>query len=246
MYNTNKLLDKCESMTLLCTKASYHWSLVKFCFNIPLVLTSSTMCIINSISDDANAIKIPNIIVNAVSVLIMSLSNSIKASEKFEIFKKLSQQFMLLSQEIEASDGNISKDTYNILSLKYDNLIQDCAFEEIPSKYKIEVAKLFTDADRYIPIQLNGIMGNTITKRNSGSKKDLAQPSQLPHIVQLAQGSSLSLFEQSEQALQAFQKANVIANEASLVNISTVPPKNDLTANIATDTDKIYGAGENV
>lgn len=47
------------------------------------------MCIINSISEDANAVKIPNIVVNAVSVLIMSLNNSIKAGEKFENFKKL-------------------------------------------------------------------------------------------------------------------------------------------------------------
>ena len=137
MHNIEKLLDKCESMTLLCTKASSHWSFVKFCFAIPLVLTSSTMCIINSISEDANSIKIPNIIVNAVSVLIMSLTNSIKASEKFEIFKKLSQQFMLLSQEIEACDGTVSKETFNLLSLKYDNLIQDCSFEEIPLKFKI-------------------------------------------------------------------------------------------------------------
>jgi hypothetical protein len=155
MIKSEKLLDKCESMTLLCTKASSHWSFIKFCFAIPLVLTSSTMCIINSISEDANSIKIPNIIVNAVSVLIMSLTNSIKASEKFEIFKKLSQQFMLLSQEIESYDGNITKENFSILSLKYDNLIQDCSFEEIPLKYKIEVAKCFNDANRYIPIQLS-------------------------------------------------------------------------------------------
>ena len=99
--NKDKLLDKCEAMTLLCTKACNHWNMVKFCFNIPLVLTSSAMCIINSISEDANKMKIPTIVVNAISVLIMSLNNSIKASEKFECFKRLSQQFMILSQEIE-------------------------------------------------------------------------------------------------------------------------------------------------
>jgi hypothetical protein len=169
------------------------------------------MCIINSISEDANDIKIPNIIVNAVSVLIMSLTNSIKASEKFEIFKKLSQQFMLLSQEIEACDGNVTKESYNILSLKYDNLIQDCSFEEIPVKYKIEVAKCFTEADRYIPIQLNGIIGNTnVTKRLSANRKDI-------------QGG------------------------ASLVNISSMPPKNDLpTTTVSTENTKVFGAGENV
>lgn len=168
MINIEKMLDKCEAMTLLCSKASTHWSFVKFCFNIPLVLTSSAMCIINSISDDANSVKIPNIVVNAVSVLIMSLSNSIKSSEKFEIFKKLSQQFMILSQEIEAFEGNITSEQYHIISLKYDNLIQDCAFEEIPNRFKLNVAKCFADSDRYVPIQLNGIIGNTsMVKRNS-------------------------------------------------------------------------------
>ena len=125
------------------------------------------MCIINSISNDANSVKIPNIVVNAISVLIMSLNNSIKASEKFEIFKKLSQQFMILSQDIEGiEDEEMDKEKYNIILLRYDNLIQDCAFEEIPSRFKQQVAKVYTDVDRYIPIQLNGIIGN-VAKRNS-------------------------------------------------------------------------------
>jgi hypothetical protein len=204
MYNIEKLLDKCEAMTLLCTKASSHWSFIKFCFAIPLVLTSSTMCIINSISEDANSIKIPNIIVNAVSVLIMSLTNSIKASEKFEIFKKLSQQYMMLSQEIEACDANVSKEMYNILTLKYDNLIQDCAFEEIPVKYKIQVATCFSNANRFIPIQLNGIIGNTINVKRISPKR---------------------------------------LHDASLVNISNIPPTELKASEIA---EKIQGSGENV
>lgn len=172
MINVEKLLDKCEAMTLLCTKSATHWSFVKFCFNIPLVLTSSAMCIINSISDDANDIKIPNIVVNALSVLIMSLSNSIKSSEKLEIFKKLSQQFMTLSQEIESLEDNDDKykEKIGIINLKYENLIQDCAFEEIPYRHKMNVAKLFTDANRYVPIQLNGIIGNNSIKRKSNPK----------------------------------------------------------------------------
>ena len=56
--NKDKLLDKCEAMTLQCTKACTYWSMVKFCFNIPLVLTSSAMCIISSISEDADVISI--------------------------------------------------------------------------------------------------------------------------------------------------------------------------------------------
>ncbi len=84
-----ELLNKTESMVLLCSKASSSWSLVKFAFNIPLVLTSSVMCIINSINEDANEVKIPNIVVIVISVLIMSLNNSIKTSEKCDLFRRL-------------------------------------------------------------------------------------------------------------------------------------------------------------
>ena len=73
---------------------------------------------------------------------------------------------MILSQEIEALESTIDKDKYAILLLKYDNLIQDCAFEEIPYKYKIQVSKIYAENNRFIPIQLNGTIGNVL-RRNS-------------------------------------------------------------------------------
>jgi len=170
MKNKLKLLDKCEALTLLCTKGSAYWSFVKFCFNIPLVITSSAMCIINSISTDANSVKIPNIVVNAISVLIMSVTNSVKPSEKFDIFKRLQQQFMELSVEIEAvEDDDVTQEQYNIFVLKYENLLRDLPFEEIPHKYKSSVALAYQNANRHIPIQLNGTIGNIVKKRNSNN-----------------------------------------------------------------------------
>ena len=112
-----KLLSKSEAMVLLCSKASGYWSMIKFAFNIPLVLTSSAMCIINSISEDANEVKVPNIVVNAISVLIISLNNSIKASEKCDLFRRLSQQFLLLAGQIE-NDNEITDSEFQLISLK--------------------------------------------------------------------------------------------------------------------------------
>jgi len=174
MISKSKLLDKCESMTLLCSKASSHWSLVKFCFNIPLVFTSSAMCIINSISTDANkGVKVANIVVNAISVLIMSLSNSIKASEKLDLFHRLSLNFMSLSCEIENSNDDLTIDDMKLLHHKYETLIQSCMFEEIPNRYKHQVIDIYKN--RYLPIQLNGTIGN-VSNRNS---KDI----EINHIV---------------------------------------------------------------
>ena len=154
-----KLLSKSEAMVLLCSKASGYWSMIKFAFNIPLVLTSSAMCIINSISEDANVVKVPNIVVNAISVLIISLNNSIKASEKCDLFRRLSQQFLLLAGQIE-NDNEITDSEFQLISLKYENLINDVLFEEIPTRYKLQVAERFKN--RVVPLQLNGTIGSNV------------------------------------------------------------------------------------
>jgi hypothetical protein len=156
-YKIEKLLSKTEALVLLCSKGSGYWSMIKFGFNIPLVLTSSAMCIINSISEDANEVKIPNIVVNAISVLIISLNNSIKASEKCDLFRRLGQQFLLLAGQIE-NDDEITDNEFNLLALKYENLVNDILFEEIPNRYKMQVIESFKD--RHLPLQLNGCSGN--------------------------------------------------------------------------------------
>jgi len=156
-YKIEKLLSKTEALVLLCSKASGYWSMIKFGFNIPLVLTSSAMCIINSISEDANEVKVPNIVVNAISVLIISLNNSIKASEKCDLFRRLGQQFLLLAGQIE-NDDEITDNEFNLLALKYENLVNDILFEEIPNRFKMQVVESFKD--RHLPLQLNGCSGN--------------------------------------------------------------------------------------
>ena len=161
-----KLLSRTEALVLLTNKASGYWSMVKFCVNIPLVLTSSAMCIINSISQDANEVKVPNIVVNAISVLIMSLNNSIKASEKCDLFRRLSQQLLLLTGKIE-NDDIIDENEFKILAMSYENLVNDIEFSDIPNRYKLQVADSFKD--RHLPLQLNGCSGNNKNyKRNSG------------------------------------------------------------------------------
>jgi hypothetical protein len=136
--------------------------MIKFCFAIPLILTSSAMCIINSISEDAREMKIPIIVVNAGSVLIVSLNNSIKAGEKCDNYKRLSQQFMTLTQECDSFDdeNTITKEKYDMLVLKYDNLINDCNFEDIPQRYKLSASRSFYSNGRAVPLQLNGAIGN--------------------------------------------------------------------------------------
>jgi len=180
MFNKEKLLDRTECLTLLTTKASSHWSYWKFVLALPLILTSSSMVIINSITTDANEVKIPNIIVNSISVLIMSLTNSIKASEKLDLFHRLSQQFMILSCELEQIEEDISPEEGKTLLLKYETLVNQISFEEIPQSIKANVSKLYSDNSRYIPIQLNGSSGLfEKNKRKSGNSSSIELSSQI-------------------------------------------------------------------
>jgi len=167
-----KLLSRTEALVLLCSKAGGYWGLVKFCFAIPLVLTSSAMCVINSISDNAEDVKIPNICVNAVSVLIMSLNNSIKASEKCDLFRRIGQQLEILTGKIE-NDNEIKEDDFKILAMTYENLVNDMDFAEIPYRYKMQVAESFKE--RHLPLQLNGCSGNNKSFNKSNSAEIVMQ-----------------------------------------------------------------------
>ena len=55
-------------------------------FEIPLNLTSSGMCILNSFDDGNGFMKIPNAVVNEVSVL-LSYNNQLKVFEKVQNFQ---------------------------------------------------------------------------------------------------------------------------------------------------------------
>jgi hypothetical protein len=161
-----KLLSRSEALVLLCSKASAYWSLIKFCFSIPLVLTSSAMCILNSVSDNPQEMKVPNICINGVSVLIVSLNNSVGASSKCDLFKRIGQQLLLLTGKIE-NDNEIDEAEFKLLAMTYENLVNDIDFAEIPDRYKRQVAESFKD--RHLPLQINGCSGNNkYHKRNSG------------------------------------------------------------------------------
>jgi len=82
---TIRLLDKCEAMSLLSSKRSSHWSFIKLLFQIPLIMTSSIMYVLNSFEREGeNKMRIPNVVVNGCSALILFLQNNLKVAEKVE------------------------------------------------------------------------------------------------------------------------------------------------------------------
>ena len=152
------LLHKCEAMSILCNRATGYWSIIKMIFQMPLILTSSVMCILNSFDDGSGNMKIPNVVVNGISVLLVSYQSNLKVPEKVELFKSLSNQFLQLAHQIEGLEmSEIDKNMVNNMVEKYDGLVTSCLFEDIPNRYKMEVKKMMHG--KALPLQLNGASG---------------------------------------------------------------------------------------
>ena len=117
------------------------------------------MCILNSFEREGESnMRIPNVVVNGCSVLIMSLQNNLKVPEKVELFKSLSNQYLILAHSIEAIEPDtITREMVNNWTEKYDSLQLLCLFEDIPQKYKKEVINSWKN--RALPLQLNGASG---------------------------------------------------------------------------------------
>jgi hypothetical protein len=155
MDRKQKLIDRSECMSLLCIKASYHWSFIKFILSIPVIFINSVLCILNSLDDKSMDLKLPNVIINGISVLIMSITTNLKSAEKTELFKNASNSFLLLTHEIEGYE-EMDNEKINILQDKYDAIITNIPFEEIPQKIKLEIATNFKNLNKSIPTQING------------------------------------------------------------------------------------------
>ena len=124
------------------------------------------MCIMNALED--YNMKLPNIIVNGISVLLLSMNNQMRVNENLELFKKLSDEFLVLAHTIEGSDPEtINREMINNWTLLYDSLDKQCLSEAIPGKYKQQVIDAFTKRNRFLPMKLNGASGMTPTERNS-------------------------------------------------------------------------------
>lgn len=151
----HKVLDKCEAMSLLCSKAANYWNIVKTAFQIPLILINSLLCIMNSLGQEGGMnMKMPNIIINGISVLLLSFQSNFKVPEKVELYKNLGNQFLLIAHSIEALDEeDFTKEQITSIVEKYDILLQQCKFEDIPGYIKKEVCLTFKN--RTLPIQLN-------------------------------------------------------------------------------------------
>jgi len=159
--------DKAYVMNVLLTKSYERYAFIKQITNIPLIISSSAMAIINSSSFTGEQVKLPNIIINSLTALTIAMIGNFQIGQKEMLFQGLSTKFMKLTHKIEDDLTNnideLDKSKIKDIVDEYDGLIENITYT-IPSDIQDKIKKIYK-GNKTLPAFLN--CEGDIIKRNS-------------------------------------------------------------------------------
>lgn len=124
--------DMAYVSNILAEQSSDYYLKLKNIINFPLIISSSIMTVFNSSSFSADEMRIPNIVINGCTTLLLSFMNSFKFVEKTNNFKSVAIKFNKLTHAIENKLTNelesITVEQINSFILEYDNLNEQLDF----------------------------------------------------------------------------------------------------------------------
>ena len=142
---------KAYIMSFFCEQSYNHYSFVKNLINIPLILINTSMTILNSIIENSNDLKIPNIILNSSTGLIIAFVSQYKLYEKINEFHQLQNKFNKLSTNIEKKlildIESLTDNDINGFIETYDILIDNMVYP-ISDGIKNKIKKQFKEIGR--------------------------------------------------------------------------------------------------
>ena len=149
--------DKPYITSILCSQSVEHFSFLRSIINIPLILSSSTMTVLNSMDEGNNNMKYANIVLNAWTSLILSLVGNFKLPEQATNFSQIQVKMNKLCHQIE------DKLTIDLESCKIEDIRHfindyDALYEQLdysfPNFIKNRVKKIYS-GKKVLPNILN-------------------------------------------------------------------------------------------
>jgi hypothetical protein len=138
--------DKTYICSILCQQTSDWYYFLKTIINIPLILMSTSLSIINSLNIDNLDMRIPNIVINASFALILSLINNFNISEKQANFRSLHLKYTKLTHFIEDKItnelDNCTKEDIRKIINDYDAITDNLEYP-YPGFIRLRVKKRF-------------------------------------------------------------------------------------------------------
>jgi hypothetical protein len=150
-------IDMIYIYEIICNDTYNYYYNLKFMFEFPIIFINVFMTVINSTITDMFIIKHSNIFLNVMTMLLVSLSNYLKITEKCEILKITRDKFIKLYNMIEKRKytDDISIDFIDNVITNYDNIIDNINFT-FPSKILKRVRNEYGNK-KTLPLFINGI-----------------------------------------------------------------------------------------
>ena len=127
-----KYKDKSLIMGILGKRSYEFFSRLQSFVNIPLILSSTTLAILNSASLTGEEMKIPNIVINSITGLTLALVNNFKINDKVSAFKNLGTKMTKLNNRIEEATANdldnITSEKLSLFIKEYETLNETCDY----------------------------------------------------------------------------------------------------------------------
>ena len=157
LLNLEMYRDRAYIMSLLCSESSSFFSLLKTVLNLPIIITSSIMSIMNSGLFESDQMKLPNIVLNSSTALILSLVNTFKLPERQANFKSSHIKFTKLLHKIEDSivndQDNLTTEELRAFINEYDAINENIEYG-FPSHIKTKIKNTYY-GKRTLPNILN-------------------------------------------------------------------------------------------
>ena len=149
--------DKAYITSILCAQSSEHFSFLRSMVNLPLIISSSVMTVLNSMSDNSNEMKYANIVLNTWTSLILSIIGNFKLTEQATNFRSSNTKFNKLCHKIEdflSIDLESTKiEDIRAIINEYDSLNESLDFT-YPNFIKNRVKKIYS-GKKVLPNILN-------------------------------------------------------------------------------------------
>ena len=146
--------DKSLIVAILCKRSYEFYSTIKNFVNIPLILSSTSLAILNSASLTGDQMKIPNIVINSVTGLTLAMINNFKINERVTVFQNISKKMNKLNHRIDEAmiNDTESLDFYKITNFirEYETLIEQIDYN-FPNSIKKKVYNKFKNTNVSLP-----------------------------------------------------------------------------------------------
>lgn len=167
-----KYKDKSLIMGILGKRSYDFFSTLQSLVNIPLILSSTTLAILNSASLTGEEMKIPNIVINSITGLTLALVNNFKINDKVSAFKNLGIKMTKLNNRIEEATANdldnITSEKLSLFIKEYETLNETCDYS-FPTSIKKKIYDRYKNKGLTLPNALIGFDDFSIEDLNANN-----------------------------------------------------------------------------